>query len=126
MSAAEASSQPKDVLVVDDDTALRLLYRVNLELDGHRVREAATVTEGRDLLAEQTPDVLLLDVHVGTEDGLELLDEIEALDLPTRVVLLSGTGEIGPALAARVDCVLGKPFKLERLAAAVGDDCPVR
>jgi DNA-binding NtrC family response regulator len=115
----------KDVLVVDDDSSLRLLYRVNLELDGHHVREAATLTEARDLLAEQLPEVLLLDVHLGIEDGLELLDEVEALDLPTRVVLLSGTGEIGPALAARVDCVLGKPFELERLTAAVAD-CPVR
>lgn len=118
-------SPRRNVLVVDDDASLRLLCRVNLELDGHTVHEAATLAEARELLEQQSPDVLLLDIHVGVEDGLELLDETESLDLPTRVVLLSGTGDIGPDLAERVDCVLGKPFDLDRLAAAVAD-CPVR
>ena len=47
--------------------------------------------------------MILLDVHVGAEDGLELLDEVEALDLPVRVVLLSGSSEVsaGAALPGR-------------------------
>lgn len=109
----------KDVLVVDDEAALRLLCRVNLELEGHRVREAATLAQARAELERAVPDVVLLDIHVGRDDGLELLDEIETLDLPTRVVLLSGTSEVGPELRERVDVVLGKPFDLRRLAAAV-------
>jgi DNA-binding NtrC family response regulator len=113
------------VLLVDDESAMRLLCRVNLELAGHTVHEAATLAEGRELLELLEPDVLLLDLHVGVEDGLELLDEIEALDLPTRVVLLSGTTDVGPALSARVDAVLGKPFELDVLESAIAD-CPVR
>ena len=109
----------KDVLVVDDERSLRLLCRVNLELDGHHVREAATVAEARREIERATPDVILLDVHVGADDGLELLDEIAALELRTRVVLISGTSEVGPDLRARVDSVLGKPFELARLTAAV-------
>ena len=109
----------KDVLVVDDEQSLRLLCRVNLELDGYHVREAATLAEAKSELERATPDVILLDVHVGADDGLELLDEIAAQDLRTRVVLLSGTSEVGPELRARVDSVLGKPFDLKRLAAAV-------
>jgi DNA-binding NtrC family response regulator len=109
----------KTVLVVDDDRSLRLLCRVNLELEGHRVLEAGTLAEARALVERETPDVVLLDVHVGNEDGLELLDELEALDAPARVVLLSGTSEIGPELRDRVAGVIGKPFDLERLVAAV-------
>jgi DNA-binding response OmpR family regulator len=109
----------KTVLVVDDERSLRLLCRVNLELDGHRVLEAATLAEARAQLERETPDIVLLDVHLGNDDGLELLDELEALDVPTRVVLLSGTSEIGPELRGRVSGVIGKPFDLERLAAAV-------
>ena len=109
----------KDVLVVDDERSLRLLCRVNLELDGHHVREAATVAEARREIELATPDVILLDIHVGADDGLELLDEIAALELSTRVVLLSGTSEVGPDLRARVDSVLGKPFELAKLTAAV-------
>ena len=108
-----------DVLVVDDEPSLRLLCRVNLELEGYLVREAGTLKAARAELEHTVPDVILLDVHVGADDGLELLDEIEALDLPTRVILLSGTSEIRPELRERVDAVLGKPFDLKKLAAAV-------
>ena len=113
-------SMLKRVLVVEDEEALRLLCRVNLELVGHTVTEAGSLAEARDALEAEVPDVVLLDLHLGHEDGLELLDEIEALDLASRVVLFSGSSEVGPELRARVGGVLGKPFALESLNAAVG------
>jgi DNA-binding NtrC family response regulator len=109
----------RTVLVVDDEASLRLLCRVNLEIEGHRVLEAATVAEASALLASEAVDVVLLDVHVGVGSGLDVLDEIEALDLPVRVVLLSGTSDIDQPLRARVDGVLGKPFSLEQLVEVV-------
>ena len=119
MSGEGRRTHVKTVLVVDDERSLRLLCRVNLELDGHVVHEAGTLAEARALIEREPLDVILLDVHIGSEDGLELLDEVEALDLPVRVVLFSGTSEIGPALRSRVSGVLNKPFELGRLAAAV-------
>ena len=119
MSGEGGRTHAKTVLVVDDERSLRLLCRINLELDGHTVLEAGTLAEARSLIESESPDVILLDVHVGSEDGLELLDEVEALDLPVRVVLLSGTSEVGPELRSRVAGVLGKPFELGRLASAV-------
>ena len=110
----------KRVLVVEDEEALRLLCRVNLELVGHTVIEAGSLAEARAAIEEEPPDVILLDLHIGHEDGLELLDEIEALDLASRVVLFSGTSEVGRELRARVGGVLGKPFALESLNAVVG------
>jgi DNA-binding NtrC family response regulator len=112
----------RTVLVVDDEPSLRLLCRVNLELEGHRVLEAATVEDARERLATEPIDVVLLDVHVGNDNGVDLLDDIESLELPIRVVMLSGTSEISPAVRARVAGVLGKPFALEELTAAVADE----
>lgn len=109
----------KSVLVVDDEQSMRLLCRINLELEGHQVREAATLADAREQIERQTPDVILLDLHVGLEDGVDLIDELEALELPVRIVLLSGTSEVSPALLSRVDDVVGKPFELGRLVAAV-------
>ena len=109
----------RTILVVDDEPSLRLLCRVNLELEGYRVLEAGTIGVARELLAAEPVDVVLLDVHVGTDNGLDLLDEIEGLELPVRVVVLSGTSEITPELKERVDGVLGKPFALPELSAAV-------
>lgn len=125
MRIEDKPGDAKIVLVVDDESSLRLLCRVNLELEGHVVHEAGTLAEAREILSRELPDVLLLDVHVGAEDGLELLDEIETLELPTRVVLISGSSDASDALRARVDVVLGKPFELDRLAAAVAGT-PVR
>ena len=109
----------RDVLVVDDEQSLRLLCRVNLELEGHTVREASNLSEARAELERSLPDVILLDLHVGAEDGLDLLDELEALDLARRVVLLSGSASVGPELRARVGGIVGKPFELDRLERAV-------
>ena len=113
----------RTVLVVDDEPSLRLLCRVNLELEGHRVVEAGTLSAtARELLAAEPIDVVLLDVHVGAENGIDLLDDIEALKLPVRVVMLSGTSDVSPVVRARVAAVLGKPFALEQLTAAVSDE----
>lgn len=111
--------QRQTVLVVDDEPSLRLLCRVNLELEGYRVLEAGTVDVARDFLGADAVDVVLLDVHVGTGNGLDLLDEIEGLELPVRVVVLSGTSEISAEVRRRVDGVLGKPFELAELTAVV-------
>ncbi|HWG57040.1 MAG TPA: response regulator [Gaiellaceae bacterium] len=120
--AADPRPHGRTVLVVDDEPSLRLLCRVNLELEGHRVLEAARVDEATALLDVETPDVILLDMHLGTGSGLDVLDSIEARELPVRVVLLSGTSDVPPGVRERVDRVLGKPFTLEELAAAVADD----
>lgn len=119
MGVDRGSARVKDVLVVDDEQSLRLLCRVNLELDGHTVREARSLAEARAELERAVPDVILLDRHLDGDDGFALVDEIEALELPTRVILLSGSSHVGPELRARVADVLGKPFELDRLAAAV-------
>jgi DNA-binding response OmpR family regulator len=107
------------VLVVDDEPSLRLLCRVNLELDGFRVLEAGTVPAARELLNTEHVDLALLDVHVGGQDGRDLLDELRAAEADIRVVMLTGSVDIaGPRLAA-ADRVVSKPFEPTDLVATV-------
>jgi DNA-binding response OmpR family regulator len=94
-------------LVVDDDPALRLLCRVNLELEGFVVREAGSVAEAEAALAADRPDVVLLDVHLGGEQTHDLLDRIRASGIP--VALVTGSVDIHD-YRDRADAVLGKPF----------------
>ena len=67
-----------NALVVDDDGALRLLLRVNLELDGFTVREAATVADAEAAVRSLRPDVVLLDV-TGSVDVEIYRDRADAI-----------------------------------------------
>lgn len=106
------------VLLVEDDESLRLLCRLNLELEGFRVREAPTVAEARVGLAEGA-DVVLLDLHVSGEDAHPLLDEAKLLDPAPAVLLFSGTAEIDSELRGRADGAVPKPFEIEALVSSV-------
>ncbi len=108
------------VLVVDDDAAIRFLCRVNLELDGWAVLEAASVTQARDTLEADPVDIVVLDVHVGVDSGLDLMAEIRQRHSSVPVVLL--TGSVGsPGLdGVDADAVISKPFTLDQLTGTVG------
>jgi DNA-binding NtrC family response regulator len=109
------------VLVVDDDASIRFLCRVNLELEGWAVREAETLEQAREQLADGSVDVVLLDVHVGSASGVGFLEEIRG-DYP-RLPVAMLTGSVGsPTLeGANPDAVISKPFRLEQLTGTVRD-----
>lgn len=108
------------VLVVDDDAAIRLLCRVNLELEGHRVLEAAYLDQARTALAEEPVDVVLLDLHIGNERGLDLLRELRRDQPAVAVALLTGSPqERFPDEEAKADAVISKPFEIEELGRTV-------
>jgi DNA-binding response OmpR family regulator len=107
----------KTVLVVDDDASLRLLCRVNLELDGYRVLEAGSLLEGRASLIEERIDAVLLDLHLGDGDGRDLLTALGPGRPP--VALFTGSETIRPELRDLADEVLPKPFTLEALVGTV-------
>jgi DNA-binding response OmpR family regulator len=109
----------RTLLVVDDDPALRLLCRVNMELDGYTVLEAGSLSTAREIIGSERVDVALLDVHVGGDDGRELIPQLAAADPPIPVVLLTGSEELGDDVRGAVDAVVRKPFTPVELAAIV-------
>jgi DNA-binding response OmpR family regulator len=107
------------VLIVDDADSIRLLCRVNLELERHAVLEAATLEAARRALEQQPIDVILLDVHVGPADGREFLREVRESHPNVRVAMLTGSADSETVRAAGADAVLSKPFELDELRATV-------
>jgi DNA-binding NtrC family response regulator len=103
------------VLVVDDDASLRLLCRVNLELEGYRVLEARSTAEAEGELAAGAVDLVLLDVHVGADDGLALLRSLRERRFGSPVILFTGSAKLDAATRAEADGVVPKPFRLEEL-----------
>jgi DNA-binding response OmpR family regulator len=115
------ATDPITVLVVDDDPSIRLLCRVNLELDGCTVLEAGGLNEARELLSKASVDVVLLDVHVGRDDGRELLRELRRSSPGTPVAFLTGSADRGTleSETERADAMIPKPFRLDQLISTV-------
>jgi DNA-binding response OmpR family regulator len=115
----------RTVLVADDEPAIRELIRTVLERHGHRVLEAGSATEIFQALDTERPDVLLLDVHLGTDDGLAIGTGLrqERQYAALKIVFMSGTAERREMIRLSELWnvpILMKPFELEALVEAVG------
>lgn len=108
------------MLVVDDEPSLRLLCRVNLELEDYRVLEAGTLAEARAILDSEPVDVMILDVHLGDGDGRDLLEELRARESDVRVAMLTGSADVTTGRFEAADAVIPKPFEPRELLLAVG------
>lgn len=107
------------VLVVDDEPSIRLLCRVNLELDGYEVVEASSLATAREALEEEDVDVVVLDVHLHRERSDALVAECHARRPRIPVVLVTGSVEITDSGLSEADAILPKPFELEQLLSTV-------
>ncbi|MGD9582330.1 MAG: sigma-54-dependent transcriptional regulator [Lysobacterales bacterium] len=111
------------VLVVDDEPAIRQLIEEILRDEGYAVSTAASLAAARALLAQATPDLMLLDVWLPDGDGVEFLRELaEGGGLPAPTVMISGHGNIETAVnAVRVGAYdfLEKPVSLAKLLLTV-------
>ncbi len=118
------SSSLGRVLVVDDDTVIRQLITVNLELEGF---EVATAVDGQDCLDKVKdihPDVITLDIMMPRLDGWEAAGRLRA-DPETagiKVVLLSARAQeadLERGSRIGVDAYLTKPFDPDELIEVV-------
>jgi len=93
---------------------------VNLELDGWAVHEAEAIEQARQTLAATLVDIVLLDVHVGVESGLDFIAEIRDRHPGVPVVLLTGSVGSPSFDGADADAVISKPFTLDQLTGTLG------
>jgi excisionase family DNA binding protein len=102
------------VLIVDDDERLREFVRVNLEMEGYTVREAASAREGLDALEEQSPDLVLLDVMMPEMDGWEMLRQLHERHGVGAIPVIVFSGQVeedASEVASRgAQAFIGKPF----------------
>ena len=115
-----ATGGPKPVvLVVDDEPSIRLLCRINLELAGYEIREAGALAQARERIAAGGIDVVLLDMHLGSERSHDFLAELKGAGIPVAVV--SGSTDLESVARAGADAVLRKPFTIDELEATVAE-----
>lgn len=114
------------ILVVDDDAGLRLLLRQMLEFRGFVVVEAETGEEALQLVTQDVPDAIVLDVMMPGIDGLEVCRRVrsqpETAALP--IVILSGkvhAEAIKAGMAAGATKYLCKPIAMSDLIDEIRD-----
>jgi DNA-binding response OmpR family regulator len=108
------------VLVVDDEEGIRVLCRVNLELGGFEVLEAADGVEAIEKVRSERPDLVFLDLMMPRMDGWQVLDTIKS-DASTAgipvVILTARTSEEDQMRGWDEGILeyLAKPFNPQRL-----------
>jgi two-component system OmpR family response regulator len=107
------------VVVADDDEAMRLLCRVNLELEGYQVVEAENGAGIEAAVRGGDVALIILDIHFGNEDGVEIARVMRERHPEVPIAFLSGSVLFGDALAAVSDARIRKPFTLEELIETV-------
>jgi two-component system KDP operon response regulator KdpE len=114
------SAAPLHVLVIDDEPAIRKLLRVGLSVHGYQIIEASNGKMALDLLSEQAPDLVILDLGLPDMEGHELLRTIRARNDSVPIVVLSSrddeTGKV-QALDSGADDYVTKPFGMDELLA---------
>lgn len=109
------------LLVIDDDPFITESLKIGLGDRGHEVFAGHNGREGVQMVRELTPDLVIIDMTMPVMDGLEATYQIrQKSDVPI-IMLTAETDEddVVTALETGVDEYLGKPFRLNELAARV-------
>ncbi|MEX0781708.1 MAG: response regulator [Dehalococcoidia bacterium] len=125
MAEQETESLPpgqQSILVVDDDDPVRVMLARLLRTQGYQVHQAANAREARGAIDKARPDLVISDIVMPGESGIELRREIAQRWPGLPVILISGYSAEGPAeFAARTanTTFVQKPFAADQLLSLV-------
>lgn len=110
------------ILIVDDETHMRIGLRDNLEFEGYHVSEAEDGARALDMLSTITPDIIILDVMMPKISGLDVCKQLRKEGNNIPIILLTAKGEeidkvLGLEMGA--DDYVQKPFSVRELIARV-------
>ena len=114
--------QPVRVLVIDDDAAIRELLETVLQKDGYEVHTLDDSTRADTKVREGKYHLVLLDIMMPNQDGLETLKRIRKIDRDLAVVMITGYPSLDTAVQSmKLDALdyLRKPFTVDDLRTVV-------
>ncbi len=120
--ASHVQRQGRRILLIEDDLEMADVIRSDLTDLGHDVQHAASGTEGAELAAAGSAELLIVDRMLPGLDGLAIIERLRAANLQTPVLVLSALGDVNErvrGLKAGGDDYLTKPFALSELIARV-------
>ncbi len=110
------------LVVVDDEPPIRRLLRTSLTAQGYRILEAGSARAALDIVAREAPEVVLLDLGLPDQDGLEVIRRLRAAGSKVAIIVLSSRGEESAkvdALDLGADDYVTKPFGMAELVARI-------
>src|SRR6516225_5739655 len=115
-------AENKLILVVDDDMELSDGLRIVLERQGHRVLQARDGQQGKQMVYQHHPDLVILDMMMPRMGGYPVLEHFKGkTDTPPIIMITANEGSRHKAYAEYLGVVdyIRKPFAMERLLEAV-------
>ncbi|HEY1603922.1 MAG TPA: sigma-54 dependent transcriptional regulator [Pirellulales bacterium] len=110
------------VLIVDDEESICWALRRLMTESGHRVTVASSAEDAFENVAQELPDVVMLDIRLPGMDGLEALGRLQRLSPQTPIIIMTAFGNLTTAVAAlsngAFDYIV-KPFDLDQAATVV-------
>ena len=88
------------ILIVDDETNVRLNFRITLEMEGYEILEARSAEQALDVLAEHSFALAILDMRLPGMDGLELLAKMRERGNSVPAIFVTACGDVPHAVEA--------------------------
>jgi DNA-binding response OmpR family regulator len=113
------------VLVIDDESEMRLMLRTALERNGHTVDEAGDGCEALRHISENQPDLVITDLVMPVKEGIETIRDLRRRCPTIPIIAISGGGRVGPENYLMMAGLMGaartfeKPFSLKEILTAV-------
>ena len=132
MADTEAASAPGTVLLVDDDPTFLSTFAREFARRSWRVATAETFAAAADMARTHRPTVVVLDLMLGDDSGLDLIEALRRESPATRIVMTTGHPSFGSAVEAMkrgAHHFVPKPCTVDRVLAAAAaktaaDDVP--
>ena len=115
-------SEKIKILVIDDEESIRTLLGISLTHKGFEVFTAEDGKKGIEIFQEERPPIVITDIKMPGIDGLEVLKRIRQIDPDTRVIVITGHGDMESAIESlkfEASDFLNKPVKDEALMIAL-------
>lgn len=106
------------ILIIDDEASIRLTLKEGLKDFGHDVKAAKNSKEAYELNQDFSPELIILDLNLGFENGLDLIENLREHNPNVQIIILTAYGDIKTAVAAVKKGVfdfLNKPFDMDEL-----------
>lgn len=110
------------ILIVDDDIVLGKIMTSALSSSGYQVHYQTSLTALKSIVMELHPDMIILDVEVGTKNGIDMTPELKLIAPDTPILFISShtaSSEAAKAIYAGGVAYLKKPFEIEELLAYI-------